>query len=170
MSAFLEALAYTKREEGVYSDDPNDPGNWTGGRKGQGELRGTKYGISAKAYPHLDIKNLTLGEAREIYLNDYWRPIKGDELPRAWRISVFDTAVNVGVPRAVRMMQDALGVMVDGSIGARTISAAASADNRKLARFYARRAKWYTELDTFDGYWDGWFTRCFVMAMEAEEG
>ena len=167
MSAFLEALEFTKREEGGYSFDYHDPGNWTGGKVGAGELRGTKYGISAKSYPSLDIKNLTLGEAREIYLRDFWEPIHGDALPRAWRISLFDTAVNVGVPRAVEMFQDALGVMVDGRIGPRTIAAAQAGDNRRLARFYARRVRWYSELATFDRYWDGWLTRSFVMAMEA---
>lgn len=168
MSAFLEALGFTHREEGGYSDDAVDPGNWTGGKQGAGELRGTKYGISAKSYPTLDIRNLTLNDAREIYLRDFWVPIRGDDLPRAWRVAVFDTAVNLGVPRTIPMMQDALGVMVDGRIGPRTIAAAQSADNRKLARFFARRVKWYAELSTFDRYWDGWLTRAFVIAMEAD--
>ena len=40
--------------EGEYSNDPNDPG---------GE---TKWGISKRAYPNLDIKNLTRDGAKTI--------------------------------------------------------------------------------------------------------
>jgi hypothetical protein len=40
-------------------------------------------------------------------------------------------------------------------------------DNRKLARFFARRVKRYSELQTFPRHWDGWLTRAFVTAMES---
>ena len=46
-------------EKGL-SLDPKDRGNWTTGVIGKGELKGTKYGVSAMSYPHLDIRNLTL--------------------------------------------------------------------------------------------------------------
>jgi hypothetical protein len=36
--------------EGGYSNDPDDPGNWTGGKVGVGRLLGTKFGIAAKGY------------------------------------------------------------------------------------------------------------------------
>ncbi|MBP6564055.1 MAG: hypothetical protein KA200_00420 [Burkholderiales bacterium] len=167
MSTFDECLAAVVVHEGGYSRDPHDPGNWTGGKRDVGLLRGTKYGISAAAYPDIDIAALTLGDIKQLYHRDYWKPIRGDELPAAWRLPVFDCAVNMGVGTAVRMMQDALGVMVDGSIGARTIAALQAADNRKLARFFARRVKRYSELPTFGRYWDGWLTRAFVTAMES---
>ena len=44
--------------EGGFTNDPNDRGNWTSGKIGVGELKGTKYGISAMAYPLEDIKNI----------------------------------------------------------------------------------------------------------------
>jgi Glycosyl hydrolase 108 len=58
--------------EGGYSNDRNDPGNWTGGKVGKGELHGTKYGIAANTYPKLDIKNLTIAQAEDMYKRDYW--------------------------------------------------------------------------------------------------
>jgi Glycosyl hydrolase 108 len=58
--------------EGGYTSDKNDPGNWTGGKVGKGELHGTKYGIAANSFPKLDIKNLTVKQAESIYQRDYW--------------------------------------------------------------------------------------------------
>lgn len=48
--------------EGGYVNDPNDPG---------GE---TKFGISKRSYPHLDIKNLTEDDAKKIFIEDFFNP------------------------------------------------------------------------------------------------
>jgi hypothetical protein len=36
------------------------------------DLKGIKYGISAASYPTLDISNVTLTQAQDIYEADYW--------------------------------------------------------------------------------------------------
>lgn len=71
--------------EGGYVNDPQDPG---------GE---TKYGISKRAYPNEDIKNLTLDRAKELYLRDYWDKAGCDALAWPCALMVFDSAVNQGV-------------------------------------------------------------------------
>ena len=71
--------------EGGYVNDPADKG---------GE---TKFGISKRAYPNLDIKNLTQMQAAEIYKRDYWDAINADQLPENIREMAFDAAVNQGV-------------------------------------------------------------------------
>lgn len=86
--------------EGLYSNDPDDPGNWTGGSKGAGELKGTKYGISAAAYPNLDIVNLTTDQAKQIYLRDYWVTSGASNLEWPLCYLQFDTAVQHGVSAA----------------------------------------------------------------------
>jgi lysozyme family protein len=58
--------------EGGFQKLPNDKGNWTGGKIGVGVLKGTKYGISAARFPELDIENLTVAAAEEIYRAQYW--------------------------------------------------------------------------------------------------
>lgn len=63
MTDFDRAFANVIDAEKGLSMDPNDPGNWTGGAKGKGELNGTRYGISAMSYPKEDIARLTLGRA-----------------------------------------------------------------------------------------------------------
>ena len=50
--------------EGGFTNDSRDAGNWTGGKVGVGKLVGTKFGLSAATYPTLDIKNITIVEAK----------------------------------------------------------------------------------------------------------
>ncbi|MCH2240941.1 MAG: hypothetical protein MK041_03185 [Aquabacterium sp.] len=122
--------------EGGYQADPNDRGNWTGGRVGAGTLKGTKYGISAMSYPGEDIKGLTLDRARQIYRRDFWGPAGCDLVPDAIKFDLFDTAVNSGVRAAIVLLQRAAGVNADGIIGPVTSLAISSADPaRLLARF-----------------------------------
>ena len=75
--------------EGGYVNDPKDPG---------GE---TKYGISKRAYSTVDIANLTVEGAKEIYKRDYWDKCSCDDLPLGRDVLVFDTAVNMGVSVAM---------------------------------------------------------------------
>ena len=110
--------------EGNFGNDSRDPGNWTGGAVGAGVLKGTKYGISAAAYPDIDIKNLTLEGAKVLYGRDYWDRLHLDELPASIRYDLFDAAVNSGVVQAIKFLQEAVGVVVDGVIGPATIAAA----------------------------------------------
>lgn len=157
VSPFERAFRIVVGEEGGYVNDPRDPG---------GE---TKFGISKRAYPDVDIRNLTLDDARAIYRRDYWDRVGGDDLPYRWALLVFDAAVNQGVDPAIRMMQDALGVMVDGNIGPRTLAAANLDDDRRPARFLALRVFRYQRTKNFDRFGYGWVTRCFVIALEAHQ-
>lgn len=167
---FARAFTLVVKEEGVLSLQHNDPGNWTGGKVGKGVLKGTKYGISAKAYPHLDIRNLSLEDAKGIYMLDYWYEASCDKLPWTWALPVFDCAVNQGPPIARKLMQDALGVTPDGDIGPRTLAAVASATDRMWARFFALRALRYVKTFGFLENGFGWFTRLFTIAREALKG
>lgn len=100
---FPPALTDVLVHEGDYTNDRRDPGNWTGGKVGVGELKGTKKGIAAASYPHLDIKNLTDTKIAEIYEANYWRKIQGDELPAGVDLSGFDYSVNSGVSHSAKV-------------------------------------------------------------------
>lgn len=164
---FRRAFAIVIGEEGGFQKNPKDRGNWTGGKTGVGELRGTKYGISAAAYPKLDIEHLTLDQARLIYLNDYFAPARCNLMPWQWALPVFDCAVNQGVGIAPRLLQDALGVLVDGKVGPKTLAALASSNDRHIARFFKNRVRRYEQHPDYDYWGDGWLTRLFVIAAEA---
>lgn len=104
MSRFDDAFAFVIGVEGGLSMVRSDPGNWTGGKVGEGELRGTKYGVSAASYPALDIASLTLEDAEHIYRQNYWDAIGADSLPDPLALVAFDTAVNSGVGRAKQFL------------------------------------------------------------------
>lgn len=146
--------------EGGFSDDPKDPGNWTGGRPGLGKLLGTKYGIAANTYPDLDIKALTLDQAKAIYRRDWWDKIHADQLPGAVAFQLWDFAVNAGITRAVISLQRAVGVADDGRLGPRTVAAVNAAPAPDvLARFNAERLEFYASLSTWQTYGKGWARR-----------
>ena len=122
MNTFEQAFAVVVGHEGSGDADPHDPGNWTGGRVGTGTLAGTRFGISAAAYPTLDIARLTLGDAQAIYRRDYLDRVAGGALPPPLALLVFDAAVNAGIGSAARWLQIAVGAFVDGVIGRRRSS------------------------------------------------
>jgi len=131
-----KAIEFVLRMEGgsAVENDPNDPGGLT------------KFGISQKAYPSLDIKNLTVDQAKDIYKRDYWQVCRCDELPSGFSIAVFDTAVNQGTGKAKRLLQISLDVPVDGVIGDKTISTAFKAAPSLLKKFMAHRLAEYARI------------------------
>lgn len=146
--------------EGGYTDNPKDRGNWDSGIIGVGTLKGTKFGIAAHKYPTLDIKNLTLEQAKAIYRRDYWDPMECDQLPFAVAFEVFDVAVNHGVARAVLMLQETAGVEADGDLGPVTLAAVnAMHPDRFQMRFNAARLDFYTQLSTWPAFGRGWARR-----------
>uniref|UniRef100_UPI00300B3D77 glycosyl hydrolase 108 family protein n=1 Tax=Acinetobacter higginsii TaxID=70347 RepID=UPI00300B3D77 len=91
--------------EAGYSSDKRDPGNWTGGKVGIGVLKGTKFGIAANTYPNLDIKNLTIEQAKQIYKKDWWDKLGADSLHSSIVFQLLDFAVNAGKARAIKELQ-----------------------------------------------------------------
>ena len=144
--------------EGGWTNNPKDDGNWTGGKQGLGIIGGTKYGISAAAYPYLSIKDLTLDEAKKIYQRDYW-DIIGRAHP-AIKFQLFDAAVNHGQGNAIRMLQKAVGVADDGKWGVVSQAALEKLDhNDVLMRFLGFRLKFWVSLKRFDEFGKGWVDR-----------
>ena len=164
---FRKAIDYCIAKEGGFSNDPDDAGNWTGGivnGRGVGVLKGTKKGISAKSYPHLDIRNLTDAEILNIYHRDFWNEVKADSLPAAIRLHVLDFAITSGVSTAVKALQQAAGFTkssdVDGRIGAQTIAASVRVNPWD---YQAQRRRFYVAITRTDlvklKYLSGWLDR-----------
>lgn len=90
--------------EGGFSTDTLDPGNYVGGK-----FVGTKYGISAASYPEIDIANLTVEQAKQIYYRDYWLKSGADKLPCDLALVHLDHAVNAGVGSAQQALKESGG-------------------------------------------------------------
>ena len=153
LTNFEDIIKIVLEHEGGYVNDPKDPG---------GE---TKFGVSKKAYPDLDIKNLTEEDARDIYRKDYWDKYKVESLKEDLRHIYFDMCINMGSGRAVKIMQEAANskganIKVDGGIGPKNLSDLA---NVELERARAYRIKYYANLivrkPDLEKFYFGWFRR-----------
>lgn len=155
-ASFDKAFAAIVGVEGGYVNNPTDPG---------GE---TKFGISKRAYPKVDIKNLTMAQAKDIYANDYWVPVRGDDMPWPLSLFLFDAAVNQGIDAAIPLLQKSVGVPQDGTLGPKTVQAAQKADPKELCSlFMANRALRYTGTRNFDIDGRGWLKRLFRVVIDA---
>jgi len=151
MSRFDAAIDFVLANEGGLSNNSADSGGLT------------NYGISQRAYPDIDIKNLTRIEAEHIYERDYWR--YDAIVSQRVATKLFDAHVNMGPVKATRLMQLALGaveagpIVADGIIGSATIEAINAADEEKLIEeFKVRLCKYYCELNQQE-FLLGWLRR-----------
>jgi lysozyme family protein len=104
-----------------YVNDPRDAG---------GE---TKYGIAKNANPDLNLKTLDWEAAKRVYYRRYWLLAHCDVLTTfVPRLAVlhFDIAVNHGAGRAAKFLQEAVGAIIDGDIGPRTLQEVKAAANK----------------------------------------
>ncbi|MDR2782090.1 MAG: hypothetical protein LBB21_06615 [Holosporaceae bacterium] len=157
---FLKAFDCLMYHEGGYSNDPKDAG---------GE---TKYGISKRSYPHLDIKNLTQDQARQIYFVDFWMKAKCENIDNDdIATKFFDLAVHTGIPQAVKLIQRALlaagtQVVEDGIIGPVTLKAINKADPTDLLAALKSEAAGYYRLianinPSQQKFIQGWLRRAY---------
>ncbi len=120
----------------------------------------TKYGISQRAYPSLDIENLTIEQAKQIYKKDFWDACQCDAMPNEIRYPLFDAAVNSGVSQAIKWMQSAAGVKADGAIGPMTKNAVNLANPALLCKqMIGKRLRFMTELKNWSANARGWSKR-----------
>ena len=146
--------------EGSFTNDPTDPGNWTTGIIGQGLLKGTKWGIAANTYEHLDIVNLTVEDAVQIFIDDFLKPIKADQLRDGVAFQMLDFAINSGPRRAKRELQQAIGVKSDGFIGPITLAALQARDESDLViLLIAERLDFMSRLSNWPRHGRGWVRR-----------
>jgi lysozyme family protein len=146
--------------EGALSLVPSDPGNWTSGIAGVGQLKGTKYGISAAQYPDENIGLLTKERAKFLYKRDFWDKIHADNLYDGVAFQTFDFAVNSGIGTAIRYLQKALNVADDGIWGPISKAAAMNvSETDTIMRLNALRLEFMTRISTWPTFGKGWARR-----------
>ena len=134
MSFFLAAFQIVVGIEAGYVNDPHDPG---------GE---TKFGISKRSYPNLNIAQLTLEEAQAIYQRDFWYPTGCESMPWERALCAFDCAVNQG-EQAEELL---------------------NAHAHDATELMAERAVRYAENKNLPIYGKGWMRRLFTVFKAAQ--
>ena len=158
MDNFDSIIGTILKHEGGYVDHKDDRG---------GE---TNFGIASKYHPDVDIKNLTLQGAKDIYYQKYWLKYRVNEYPPKYQKIMFDMIVNMGNSRAVKIFQNALNhkkpkkrpLKVDGVLGKRTLKAA-NTYYCEVERIQMFRAKFYFDIirrnPSQKVFMYGWFKR-----------
>ena len=167
--ALESALRFVLRWEGGFVDHPDDPG----GRTNKGVTQKVYDGWRVRqGLPAQDVKAIADAEVHAIYASDYWLPPRCDLLKSPLGMVQFDTAVNMGVGRAVRFLQACVGCGVDGDFGAGTERAVAGCDaGAVLAAYCQRREDFYRGLveknPKLAVFMKGWLNRLNALRNEA---
>lgn len=157
---FAKALGFALRWEGGFSDHPND----AGGRTMKGVTQRTYDAWLAKqGRAHRDVRDIPNEDVEAIYEEGYWRTARCPDLRADLDVVQFDTAVNMGPNRSVRMLQAAVGVPVDGGFGPVTKGACDDCHPPDaIARYCDIREGFYRKLAARPGqhvFLKGWMNR-----------
>ena len=117
---FQDALNFVMRWEGGLADHPNDPG----GRTMKGVTQRTYDRWRAdNGLPMRDVAQIEDAELEAIYEDGYWSRGRCDRLRAQLDLVQFDTGVNMGPNRAIKILQTSVGASPDGQFGPRTEAA-----------------------------------------------
>lgn len=144
MTTFDLAFKIVIGEEGGYVNNPKDPG---------GE---TKYGVSKRSYPSLDIKNLSIDQAKKIYKENYWDKVGGDSKPFEIALPLFDCAINCGTGKATELYKKAVAV--------------GGGPDNILAEFMTQQIMFKIGLKIWKTFGLGWARREFRICIQAVRG
>ena len=140
---FPTCLAFTLQEEGGKVNNPADPGGAT--NKGITHATYTAW-RTQQGLPIQSVALMADAEVQAIYQAGFWDANQCASLPAPVDACVFDFAVNAG-SHSAKVLQTALGVTADGSIGPATLAAANAADPQALAsELLALRESYYQQI------------------------
>jgi lysozyme family protein len=123
MNDFDTLVSSAIAREGGFVDHPADRGG------------ATNMGITQAVYdqwridqrqPTLSVRLITHDEVTRIYFRNYWMAARCPVVPESVRDIHFDSAINHGVNRAIKLLQTACGTPADGIVGKATIAALAA--------------------------------------------
>ena len=161
MPSFNDAVEEVLKHEGGYVDDPLDRGG------------ATNYGITQKVYKAFvkrpvtkaEMKSMPIGNAKAIYKKEYWDAIGGDKIKfYSVAATLFDQAVNRGVPTVSMQVQKVLGLPQDGKLGPKSIEALNKlSDKDFLSQFFLMSKKSYETIiernPSQEKFRKGWMSR-----------
>lgn len=140
------SIAFVRRWEGGWADNPADPGGAT--------MRGITIGTYTRWREALgqpkptkdDLRNISDEETNQIYFEWYWTASKANTLAWPLCLAQMDTAVNAGVGRADEMLQKS---------------------NGNFLAYMGHLIDWYTRIDNFGQFGRAWIRRRADLLLEA---
>jgi len=154
---YQTALNHVLKSEGLWSDNPQDPGG------------ATMKGITLAVYREWkrnqyitkdELKAIPDQDVYDLYKQLYWDKCHCDNMPSGIDYCVFDASVNMGCGRAAKLIQEAVNVTADGIIGSGTMASIQSANVLDtIAKFSELKENFYRSLKTFDTFGKGWLNR-----------
>jgi lysozyme family protein len=151
-----DSFAAVLKHEGGFVNHPKDPGGMT-------NLGVTKAAWEAylnRNVTEVEMRGLTPDTVKPFYKAMYWDKIKGDQLPAGVDYAAYDLAVNSGVGRAAKYLQQIAGVTADGAIGPKSLEAIKACDPEQTVQALCdMRLDFLKRLPTFDTFGKGWSRR-----------
>ena len=156
---FADALTALLVHEGGYANNPADPGGMT------------NLGVTASTWAmwvghdvnEKQMRALTPSIVAPLYRRKFWDACRADELISGLDYAVFDYAVNSGVGRAIKALQNCVGVASDGGFGTTTMAAVSQfkgdAAKTLIEEYCDNRLQFLKSLKTFPVFGKGWEKR-----------
>ncbi|GAA5102661.1 glycoside hydrolase family 108 protein [Wohlfahrtiimonas larvae] len=153
--------------EGGFSDHKAD----TGGK--------TMHGITerlARTHGYKgDMKHLSMDEAIDIYYEEFWKGKVSNHIKHHLAFHLFDCSINSGYSRAVKILQEALGLKADGLLGVDTVNAISQHTEKEIIYLFGiNRMYFYSTLANYSTFGKGWRNRLLKLSnldweLEAEK-
>lgn len=168
---FLACMPFILKEEGGYSNTPGDHGGATDDGIIQTEYNAFRFSEKLQLQ---SVRMITPEEYNTIYWQKYWNP-NCQKLPIGLDLSVFNIDVNGGGTRGTRLLQQCLGITVDGIWGGETDKAVAAIANVApiLQSFHADERSFYQAIinhdpsqQKFASDWFGRNDRCEALSLK----
>jgi lysozyme family protein len=153
---FDKCFELVLEHEGGYVNDPRDPG----GRTNMGVTQRAWESYLNRSVTETEMRTLTPENVKPFYKVMYWDRLKGDQLPAGVDYAAYDLAVNSGVRRAAKYLQEIAGVAADGVIGPKSMEAIAACDPQEVVDVLCdMRLEFLQRLSTFGTFGKGWSRR-----------
>ena len=151
-----ESFEMVLAHEGGFVNHPKDPGGMTN----LGVTKAAWEGYVGRSVDEAFMRSLTPEVVKPFYKAMYWDKIKGDQLPAGVDYAAYDLAVNSGVGRASKYLQEIAGVPADGVLGPKSMGAIRECAPQELADALCdKRLDFLKRLPTFETFGKGWSRR-----------
>lgn len=145
--------------EGGFVNHPSDPGGMTN----LGVTKAVYEAWLGRVVNEKAMRSLTPADVAPLYRKKYWDAVRGDELPSGLDYAMFDYGVNSGNGRAIKTLQECVGVAADGAIGPKTMAAVLQFKDDALKTLIEevcdKRLQFLKNLRTWSVFGRGWERR-----------